>query len=185
MQRLKPIFFAVLAVVLIGLFCKSISDSTTHQVEAKLTTEAWAMRVSIETIQPVKYSNEPVSSPPSGAYNSYCWSETDLGDEDTPDVTNYYCDYTIDEWRHFRYGEAFAYDFVPTWKQPVLNPGERINNSTFSEYYELKFEDASGNIYTYNPDNIGEFQSFNGATDVALSVTKKGEVAGYRFYNQP
>ncbi len=182
-MKLRNIFFVILVLAGIAILIRSAVNSATHEVNVNLTSKVWEMSVSIETIQAVEYNHEERSYAPAGAYNTHCWSESHLEDEET--VYNYYCDYTMDEWRHFRYGQAGAADFLPKWEQPVLVPGERINNGTFGETYELTFTDTSGNVYIYHPDNIGEYQSFDGAQNIVLIVNKKGEVTGYRFYNQP
>lgn len=72
-------------------------------------------------------------------------------------VTDDWCQYTVDEWKPAGEKDAVGHDLNPKW--PTLSLGARQREGERTEEYKVVF-DADGKDYVYRPDDLQEFSQF-------------------------
>jgi ribosomal protein L40E len=175
---------ACLAVVCIGMFMLlSPSKSVTANVESVY----WQTSVPVQEMQAVDYSDQS-GSPPSGAYNESCRTETtQVCEEKTVDQGNGYaevvkechddstdyCSYTVDEWKTIQTYTLEGGDFSPVYSQPNISSGQRLGDQAL--VLEVHFT-GNGETYTYTPAGLDEFQLYALGSTWTLKLNALGGV---------
>lgn len=175
---------ACLAVICIGAF---LLFSPSKTVTATVNDVYWQSSVPLQEEQTVRYSDE-AGSPPSGAYDVSCHTETqqicvdktiDRGNgyaevvTECHDESQQYCSYTMDEWKTIQTYTLDGHDFEPLYTSPDLSFGQRLGdvNITFTVYFS-----GNGETYKYNPADLYEFQQFSIGSTWTLHLNAFGVV---------
>ena len=175
---------ACLAILCVGAF---LLFSPSQSVTATVDSVYWQTSVPLQEVRANRYSNEP-GRPPGDAYDVSCRTETRQVCEDKTidtgngyaevvtecrDVNQEYCSYTVDEWTTIRTFTLDGYDLYPQYARPSVSFDQRAGNSTvtFTVYF-----DGGGESYTYNPDNLFEFQQFTVGSTWTLRLNAFGAV---------
>jgi ribosomal protein L40E len=85
-----------------------------------------------------------------------------------------YCTYSIEEWSVIEFATTSGNDLFPSWPDPVLTMDERLGE-TRTETYACIFE-ADGELYTYEVDDLAEFQDCQIGSSWKLNVNTFGAV---------
>lgn len=160
----------------------ALANLPRESVSASVESVYWQTVVPVQEEREVSYTNQR-GSPPSGAYNVDCRTETnqvctertiDQGNgyaevvEECRDETVQFCSYDVREWRTIREDKLEGYDANPVYARPSLTSGQRQGNPAIT--MRVTFVSGS-NSYTYTPASISEFQQFSPGSrwDVTLS----------------
>ncbi len=159
----------------------------TKSVQGTVTDVHWETYVPVQQIEAVNHTNER-GSPPSGAYNVSCRTETqEVCEEKTVDQGNGYaevvkechnesedyCSYTLDEWKTIQTYTLEGNDLFPVYDNPSVMSNQRIGPA--SEAYSVTFSTANGNI-TYAPGSESEFQQFQVGSTWTLNMNAAGGI---------
>ncbi len=159
----------------------------TSSVQATVTDIYWQTSVPVEEVQAVDYNNER-GSPPSGAYNVSCDTQSeevceqktiDKGNgfaevvEDCHTETEQYCDYTRDEWTTIQTYTLDGHDWSPLYEQPDLASGQRLGGESVT--YTVTFETEKGEKQ-YHPDDLGEYQQYDIGQVWTLKLNALGSI---------
>jgi hypothetical protein len=156
-------------------------------LQGTVTDVAWQTSVPVEEVRAVSYSNEP-GSPPSGAYNVSCHTESrDVCEEHTVDQGNGYaeveevchtesqdyCSYTVDEWTTVQTYTLDGNDLYPVYDSPSVSFDQRVGDA--SERLTVHFSTPEGQE-TYSPNTVGEYQQFQIGSTWTLKLNLAGAV---------
>jgi ribosomal protein L40E len=159
----------------------------TSSVQATVTDVYWQTSVPVQELHAVNHSDE-AGSPPSGAYNVSCHTETkqvctekivDQGNgygekvQDCHDESQDYCSYTVDEWQTIQTYTLDGHDFSPVYSQPNVTSGQRLGNESVD--YTVTFDTSKGQK-TYSPGNLNDFQQYTVGSTWALKLNALGGV---------
>jgi hypothetical protein len=159
----------------------------TSTLSATVADVRWETSVPLQEIQAVQYSNES-GSPPSGAYNVSCRTESrdvceervvdqgnGLGEvvEDCHTVSEQYCSYTVDEWKTIQTYTLEGHDHAPVYVQPNVSSGQRLGDD--SEDYTVVFMTEDGQK-TYSPSDLSDFSQFQIGSTWTLSLNAVGSI---------
>jgi membrane protease subunit (stomatin/prohibitin family) len=175
---------ACLAIVCIGAF---MVLAPTKSSTATVSDIYWQTSIPVQEIQAVNYSDKS-GSPPSGAYNVSCHTETnqvctdktvDQGNgyaevvQECHDESTDYCSYTVDEWQTIQTYTLDGHDFSPVYSQPSLSGRQRLGSQavTLTVYFT-----SGGKEYTYTPADENEFQQFTVGSTWTLQLNALGGV---------
>ena len=176
---------AFLAVCCIAIFALFVFPS--KSVEGTVADVFWQTSVPLQEIRAVNYSNER-GSPPSGAYDVSCHTESqEICEDKTVDRGNGfaevvtecrtesqdYCSYTIDEWATIQSYDLSGSDLFPEYAQPSVFNGQRLGNA--SATLTVTFDTPKGTI-TYTPGSVSEFQQFQIGSTWTLKLNALGGV---------
>ena len=158
-----------------------------RSVQGTVTDVQWQTSVPVQEMQSVNYSNES-GSPPSDAYNVSCHTEsrevceekvvdtgTGYGEvvEECHDVSEQYCDYTVDEWKTLQSYDLSGNDLFPVYADPQVLTDQRVGDA--SKDFTVQFSTPDGSE-TYSPDSISEFQQFQVGSTWTLKLNAMGGV---------
>ncbi|MCZ2289504.1 MAG: zinc ribbon domain-containing protein [Anaerolineales bacterium] len=175
---------ACLAVVCVGMY---MLFAPSKSLQASVSDVYWQTSVPVQEIQAVRYTDE-TGSPPSGAYNVSCRTETQQICEDKTidkgtgyaevvtechDESQDYCSYTVDEWKTIQTYTLDGHDFQPMYASPSVSGNQRLGQQTAA--YTVYFT-ADGETYTYKPDNLTEFERFSIGSAWTLRLNALGGV---------
>jgi hypothetical protein len=156
-------------------------------VTANVESVYWQTSVPVQEMQAVNYSNE-TGSPPSGAYNESCRTETtqvceektvDQGNgyaevvKECHDESTDYCSYTVDEWKTIQTYTLEGSDFSPVYSQPNISSGQRLGDQAL--VLEVHFT-SNSETYTYTPAGLDEFQLYALGSTWTLKLNALGGV---------
>ncbi len=156
-------------------------------VQGTVTDVAWQTSVPVEEVRAVSYSNE-AGSPPSGAYNVSCHTESrDVCEEHTVDQGNGYaevveechtesqdyCSYTVDEWTVIQTYTLDGNDLYPVYDSPNVSFDQRVGDA--SERLTVYFSTSDGQE-TYSPNTVSEYQQFQIGGTWTLKMNLAGAV---------
>ena len=158
-------------------------------VTATVQDVYWQSSVPLLEEQSVRHSDE-AGSAPSGAYDVSCRTETRQVCEDKTidtgngyaevvtechDENQQYCSYTLDEWKTIETYTLDGHDFEPLYTSPDLAFGQRLGEvtMTFTVYFY-----GDGETYTYNLNDLYEFQKFSIGSAWTLRLNAFGVVVG-------
>lgn len=175
---------ACLAVVCIGAF---LLFSPSKAVTATVQDVYWQTSVPVQEVQAMRYSDE-AGRLPSGAYDVSCYTDTRQVCEDKTidrgngyaevvtechDESQDYCSYTLDEWQTIQTFTLDGHDLYPQYASPGISFDQRLGNETitFTVYFY-----GNGETYTYNPDDLYEFQQFDIGSTWTLHLNAFGIV---------
>jgi DNA-directed RNA polymerase subunit RPC12/RpoP len=159
----------------------------TSSLSATVIDVRWETSVPLQEIQAVQYSNES-GSPPSGAYNVSCRTESrdvceerivdqgnGLGEvvEDCQTVSEQYCSYSVDEWKTIQTYALEGHDHAPVYAQPSISSGQRLGDE--SEDYAVIFSTEDGQK-TYSPSDLSDFSQFELGSTWTLSLNAVGAI---------
>lgn len=189
LSRRNIIIAAVIAFLLCcccGAFF-ALANLPRETVTASVESAYWQTTVPVQEEREVNYTNQS-GSPPSGAYNVDCRTETrqvctertvDLGNgyaevvEECRDETEQYCSYDIREWQTIREDKLEGSDTSPLYPRPSLRSGQREGKSSIT----LRVTFVSGSeSYTYTPGDVDEFQQFSPGSQWRLSISWLGNI---------
>ena len=175
---------ACLVVVCIGAFMLFAPSKT---VTATVSDVYWQTSMPLQEMQAVNYSDQS-GSLPSDAYNVSCHTETTQVCEDKTidkgngyaevvtechDDSTQYCSYTVDEWKIIQTYTLDGHDFSPRYSQPSIANGQRLGDQTLT--LTVSFT-GKGEIYSYAPGNLDEFQQFTMGSAWTLHLNALGGV---------
>ena len=175
---------ACIAVICIGAFLL-LSPSKT--VTATVNDVYWQTSVPLQEQQAVRHNDE-AGSPPSGAYDVSCRTETRQVCEDKTidrgngyaevvtechDENQQYCSYTADEWMTLETYTLDGHDFDPLYTSPELAFKQRLGDVTMT--LMIYFSDG-GETYSYKPGDLYEFQQFSIGSTWTLHLNAFGVV---------
>jgi len=176
---------AFLAVCCIAIFALFVFPS--KSVEGTVADVFWQTSVPLQEIRAVNYSNER-GSPPSGAYDVSCHTESqEICEDKTVDRGNGfaevvtecrtesqdYCSYTVDEWATIQSYDLSGSDLFPEYAEPSVFNGQRLGNA--SATLTVTFSTPKGEI-TYSPSSVSEFQQFQIGSTWTLKLNALGGV---------
>ncbi|WP_345348719.1 zinc-ribbon domain-containing protein [Candidatus Villigracilis affinis] len=176
---------AFLAVCCIAIFALFVFPS--KSVEGTVADVFWQTSVPLQEIRAVNYSNER-GSPPSGAYDVSCHTESqEICEDKTVDRGNGfaevvtecrtesqdYCSYTVDEWATIQSYDLSGSDLFPEYAEPSVFNGQRLGNA--SANLTVTFSTPKGEI-TYSPGSVSEFQQFQIGSTWTLKLNALGGV---------
>jgi hypothetical protein len=156
-------------------------------LQATVTNVQWQTSVPVEEQREVHYSNEQ-GSPPSGAYDVSCHTEThqvceqktiDKGNgyaevvEECHDQNTDYCSYDVKEWQTIQTYTLDGNDLFPVYADPNISVGQR--QGTQSEDLTVFFDTEKGEI-KYSPGSITEFQKYEIGSTWTLKLNALGGV---------
>jgi ribosomal protein S26 len=156
-------------------------------VAGRVTDIHWQTSVPVQEIQPAHYSEE-AGSPPSGAYDVSCHTETrqvctervvDQGNgygekvQDCQDESQDYCSYTVDEWQTVQTYTLDGHDYNPVYSQPSLSSGQRLGDE--STDLAVLF-DTDGGQKTYKPSDVTEYSHFEVGSTWTLKLNAFGGI---------
>lgn len=160
----------------------------TKSVQATVTDVYWQTSVPVQEIRAVDYNNEP-GSPPSDAYDVSCRDDSrevceqktiDRGNgysevvEECHTETEQYCSYTVDEWTTIHTYTLNGNNLQPVYDRPSLSSDQRLGNET--QDFTVTFSTEDGDVKTYSPDSVSEFQQFAVGSDWTLKMNALGGV---------
>lgn len=175
---------ACLAVICIGAYALFAPSKS---VTATVSDAYWQTSVPVQEVRAVSYSDEQ-GSPPSGAYDVSCRTETTQVCEDKTidkgngyaevvtecrDDSTDYCSYTVNEWTTIQTYTLDGHDFSPMYSQPSISSEQRLGDQTL--VLEVRFVDG-GETYVYHPDNPDEFQLYAVGSAWTLHLNALGAV---------
>jgi hypothetical protein len=160
----------------------------TQSVQATVTDVRWETSVPVQEIRAVDYSNEP-GSPPSGAYDVSCRNESrDVCEQKTIDKgngysevveechteTQQYCSYTVDQWTTIQTYTLDGNDLNPIYDRPSLSSDQRLGSET--QELVVTFSTEDGDVETYSPGSVSEFQRFVVGSTWTLKMNTLGGI---------
>lgn len=156
-------------------------------VDATVASVYWKTSVPVQEVRAVDHNDER-GSPPSDAYDVSCRTESREVCEDKTvdrgngyaevvtecrDVSEQYCDYTVDEWTTIQTYDLEGYDLNPVYAEPSVTSGQRIGES--DESFRVTFNTGEGEM-TYSPGSVSEFQQFQPGSTWTLSLNAVGGI---------
>ncbi|MEJ5226172.1 MAG: hypothetical protein WHV44_17050, partial [Anaerolineales bacterium] len=165
----------------------ALANLPRETVSASVQSVYWQTVVPVQEEREVSYTNQR-GSPPSGAYNVDCRTETnqvctertiDQGNgyaevvEECHDETEQYCSYDLREWKTIREDRLEGYDTNPVYARPSLGIGQREGNPSLT--MRVTFT-SSTDSYTYTPGSISEFQQFTPGSRWDLTLSWLGNI---------
>jgi ribosomal protein L40E len=156
-------------------------------VQGTVTDVGWQTFVPVQEVQAVDHSDES-GSPPSGAYNVSCRTESrqvcedktvDQGNgfaevvQECHDENQQYCDYTMDEWKTIQTYALDGSDLFPVYESPNITSDQRVGNA--SEKLTVYFNTPDGQE-TYSPGSVNEFQQFQIGSTWTIKLNAVGGV---------
>ena len=178
---------AFLAVCCIAIFALFVFPS--KSVEGTVADVFWQTSVPLQEIRAVNYSNER-GSPPSGAYDVSCHTESqEICEDKTVDRGNGfaevvtecrtesqdYCSYTVDEWATIQTYELDGNNLSPVYASPSVFSGQRLGSTSAS--YQVNFSTADGQM-AYSPGSESEFRQFQPGSQWNLKLNVVGSIVG-------
>ncbi len=159
----------------------------TSTVQATVANVQWQTSVPVQEQREVHYSNEQ-GSPPSGAYDVSCHTEThqiceqktiDKGNgyaevvEDCHDQSTDYCSYDVKEWQTIQTYTLDGNDLSPQYADPNISVDQRLGSQ--SEDLTVYFDTKKGEI-KYSPGNTTEFQQYEIGSTWTLKLNALGGI---------
>ncbi|MEW6403850.1 MAG: zinc-ribbon domain-containing protein [Chloroflexota bacterium] len=156
-------------------------------VQATVADVQWQTSVPVQEQSEVRHSDE-TGSPPSGAYDVSCHTETeqiceqktvDRGNgyaeivEECHDQSTEYCSYTVLEWETIQTYTLDGNDLFPVYAEPGIASGQRTGSA--SESFTVFFETEKG-PKTYSPGSLSEFQQFEIGSAWTLKMNRVGAI---------
>jgi hypothetical protein len=175
-------FLVVCCIAIVALFL--IPSKT---VQGTVESVYWQTSVPVQEVRAVDYSNE-AGSPPSGAYNVSCHTESHEVCEDRTvdqgngfaevitechDESTEYCSYTVDEWTTIQTYDLSGYDLYPQYEQPTTYGQQRLGST--SQEYTVTFSTPDG-TETYSPSSETEFQQFQIGSTWTIKLNALGSI---------
>ena len=175
---------ALLACCAVMLFMFVFPSSS---VQGTVTDVHWQTSVPLQEEREVHYSEER-GSPPSGAYDVSCRTDTeqiceqktiDKGNgyaevvEECHDESTQYCSYDIKEWQTIHTYVLDGNDLFPVYPDPDVAIGQRLASQ--SEELTVYFDSEKGGI-EYSPGNVTKFQLFQIGSTWTIKLNALGGV---------
>ena len=175
---------ALLVCCIAAIFLFAVPSSS---LKGTVADVHWQTSVPLQEQQEVSYTNE-TGSPPSGAYDVSCHTETrqvceqktiDQGNgygqvvEDCHDESTDYCSYSVLEWKTIQTFTQEGSNLLPVYASPNLSTNQRAGDA--SEKLSVVFDTEKGEI-NYSPDNVTEFQQFQPGSVWTLKLNRLGGV---------
>ncbi len=160
----------------------------TKTVTATVDQVYWKTVVTVEEIQPVRYTGQE-GPPPAGAYDISCHTETsqiceeksiDTGTgyaeviEECHEIITQFCSYTVDEWAAVQTYVQEGHSLVPEYAQPALAGRQRLGRPILR--LEVSFRGANGETYPYSPGSLEEYRQYQPGSRWTLRLNALGGV---------
>ncbi len=156
-------------------------------LEAQVQQVHWETSVPVQAQDEVFYSNQ-AGSPPSGAYDVSCHTESEqVCEERTIDQGNgyaevveechnesaEYCSYSVIEWQTIQTYTLDGDNLFPVYADPNFSSGQRLGSA--SDEFTVYFTTELGQK-TYSPDDLSEFQQFQIGSTWTLKLNSLGTI---------
>ena len=200
-KKKSPLLWIILALVaLLGCWLIATLSRGSRETEAVVKDVQWSYIVQIEELKPVAYEDWR-DQVPVGAKLGYCSRKvrrtlpepvagaTEVCGtpyvEDTGtgkgkvvqdcvyQVTDEWCQYTVEEWRPATQEVASGRDFSPGW--PAVRLGAAQREGSHTEEYQVEL-DADGKPMVYHPHDLAEFRQFTIGSSWTVTTNALGGV---------